>query len=160
MMSSLEGEGGSGYPPKVMTSFMNSPRESMLDHDHFHDHDICLTNYVICLRKFIMSVTWIRIGTKASWPLMTAWRFLVFILSQGFVGIMMFSSWLIPCGLCWSGLVVITMKVMVIKITRSSWLNRALQDDEALYWVSKVQQCWYRVIIRWNWLFLDGTWSE
>ena len=25
MTSSLEGGGGSGYPPKVMTSFMNSP---------------------------------------------------------------------------------------------------------------------------------------
>ena len=32
-------------------------------------------------------------------------------------------------------------------LTRSSWLNCALRDDEALYWVSLVQQ----------WLVLGGT---
>ena len=34
-----------------------------------------------------------------------------------------------------------------LKETGSSWLNCALQDDEAVYWVSLVQQ----------WLVLGGT---
>ena len=46
---------------------------------------------------------------------------------------------------CFSMMMTTTM--MMIMITRSGWLNCALRDDEAVYWVNLVQQ----------WLVLGGT---
>ena len=44
-------------------------------------------------------------------------------------------------------------------LTRSSWLNCALQDDEAVYWVSKGSNGWYLVVLSQYEVIIDVTGS-